>query len=74
MVFSLAPTLICLLLPLPCRVKFEAGGLKEGYRQAVRMYHPDSNSKERLWGNPEQKMECEEIMKIINERKPEKLD
>jgi curved DNA-binding protein CbpA len=54
---------------VPC----EAGRLREGYRQAVRMYHPDSNSKDRGWSTLEQKLECEEIMKVINERKPSTL-
>lgn len=40
---------------------------REAYRIAVRMYHPDSNSKDRAWSNLDQRIECEEIMKVINE-------
>lgn len=47
--------------------------LKDGYRMAVRMYHPDSNSQDRVWRTPLEKAEAEEIMKIINERKPPDL-
>lgn len=48
----------------------DASKLKEAYRTAVRMYHPDSNSQEKVWKTPLEKAEAEEIMKIINERKP----
>ena len=47
--------------------------VKDAYRQAVRMYHPDSNSRERAWASAESKLEAEEAMKVINERKPEDL-
>ncbi|GAB4816767.1 hypothetical protein N2152v2_003813 [Parachlorella kessleri] len=58
---------------LAFKVSCDASSLKEGYKRAVRMYHPDSNSKDRLWASAEQQMECEEIMKIINDRKPASL-
>ncbi|KAL6770083.1 hypothetical protein ACKKBG_A33535 [Auxenochlorella protothecoides x Auxenochlorella symbiontica] len=45
-------------------------GLRERYRTALRLYHPDSNSAGRAWACPRQQMECEEIMKIINAQKP----
>lgn len=44
-------------------------GLKDAYRLAVRMFHPDSNSRERAWATPTEKMQAEEVMKIINERR-----
>jgi hypothetical protein len=48
--------------------------VKDAYRLAVRMYHPDSNSRDRAWGpGAEGKLEAEEVMKLINERKPEGL-
>ncbi|KAI7835788.1 hypothetical protein COHA_010308 [Chlorella ohadii] len=47
--------------------------LKDAYRIAVRMYHPDSNSRDRAWRTEEEKYEAEEVMKIINERKPADL-
>jgi hypothetical protein len=47
--------------------------LKEAYRTAVRMYHPDSNSKEKVWRTEEQREQAEEVMKVINERKPDSL-
>lgn len=45
--------------------------IKTAYMQAVRMYHPDSNSKSRKWSSARGKAEAEEIMKLINSRKPE---
>eukprot|EP00887_Chlorella_sp_A99_P001936 scaffold18.g1936.t1 len=54
---------------VPC----DPGRLKDAYRQATRMYHPDSNSSARLWQTPADKVEAEEVMKIINERKPADL-
>lgn len=48
-------------------------GVKNAYRAAVRMYHPDSNSKDRAWSTAREKLEAEEIMKIINEKKPDDL-
>jgi hypothetical protein len=45
--------------------------IKIAYMQAVRMYHPDSNSKSRCWSTPRQRAEAEEIMKLINQRKPD---
>ncbi|GAB4822249.1 hypothetical protein N2152v2_009295 [Parachlorella kessleri] len=51
-------------------VACDASNLREAYRQAVRRFHPDSNSRERLWATPDQREECEEILKIINQRKP----
>ena len=45
--------------------------IKVAYMQAVRMYHPDSNSKSRCWSTPRQRAEAEEIMKLINQRKPD---
>ena len=45
--------------------------VRDAYRVAVRMYHPDSNSKEKAWKNPIQKLQAEEVLKIINERKHE---
>jgi hypothetical protein len=44
--------------------------IKAAYMQAVRMYHPDSNSKLRTWTTDREKAEAEEIMKLINQRKP----
>lgn len=44
--------------------------IKGAYMQAVRMYHPDSNSKLRTWSTDREKAEAEEIMKLINQRKP----
>ena len=44
--------------------------IKAAYMQAVRMYHPDSNSKLRTWSTDREKAEAEEIMKLINQRKP----
>ena len=45
--------------------------IKFSYMQAVRMYHPDSNSKSRCWRTGREKAEAEEIMKLINQRKPD---
>lgn len=45
--------------------------IKTAYMQAVRMYHPDSNSKSRKWSSARGKAEAEEIMKLINSRKPD---
>ncbi|KAI8105933.1 hypothetical protein M9434_000512 [Picochlorum sp. BPE23] len=45
--------------------------IKFAYMQAVRMYHPDSNSKSRCWSTAREKVEAEEIMKLINQRKPD---
>jgi len=47
--------------------------VKEAYRVAVRMYHPDSNSKDRVWSTSTEKTAAEEVMKIINEKKPDDL-
>lgn len=47
--------------------------IKMAYMQAVRMYHPDSNSKARKWSSARGKAEAEEIMKLINSRKPDSL-
>ena len=47
--------------------------IKDAYRLAVRMYHPDSNSKERAWKNSTEKIQAEEVMKIINEKKEREL-
>ena len=45
--------------------------IKVAYMQAVRMYHPDSNSKTRTFTTERDRCEAEEIMKLINQRKPE---
>jgi len=47
--------------------------IKVSYMQAVRMYHPDSNSKTRTFTNERDRMEAEEIMKLINQRKPDQF-
>ena len=47
----------------------DSSTVKDAYRLAVRMYHPDSNSKERVWSTAVEKIQAEEVMKIINERK-----
>ncbi|KAG7672898.1 hypothetical protein Ndes2526B_g08573 [Nannochloris sp. 'desiccata'] len=54
------------LLGVPCDDPLQ---IKYSYRIAVRMFHPDSNSKEKVWNTPEEKVQAEEVMKIINERK-----
>jgi hypothetical protein len=54
------------LLGVPCD---DPSQVKYSYRIAVRMFHPDSNSKEKVWNTPEEKVQAEEVMKIINERK-----
>ena len=54
------------LLGVPCD---DDSQIKYSYRIAVRMFHPDSNSKEKVWNTPEEKVQAEEVMKIINERK-----
>lgn len=56
------------LLHVPCP---SATKIKDAYRLAVRMYHPDSNSRERVWNTPQEKVQAEEVLKIINERKPD---
>ncbi|KAL4858545.1 UDP-glycosyltransferase TURAN [Chlorella vulgaris] len=55
------------------KVPCEAGRLKDAYRVAVRMYHPDSNSKDKAWRTDDEKIHAEEVMKLINERKPQDL-
>ena len=47
--------------------------IKLAYMQAVRMYHPDSNSKTRKSRTPRDRLEAEEIIKLINQRKPEQF-
>ena len=47
--------------------------IKVSYMQAVRMYHPDSNSKTRSFTNERDRLEAEEIMKLINQRKPDQF-
>jgi hypothetical protein len=47
--------------------------IKVAYMQAVRMYHPDSNSKTRTFRTPRDRLEAEEIIKLINQRKPEQF-
>jgi len=54
------------LLGVPCD---DPSQIKYSYRIAVRMFHPDSNSKEKVWNTLEEKVQAEEVMKIINERK-----
>lgn len=45
--------------------------IKIAYMQAVRMYHPDSNSKSRTFRTARDRLEAEEIIKLINHRKPD---
>lgn len=47
--------------------------IKIAYMKAVRMYHPDSNSKSRTFCTDRDRLEAEEIMKLINQRKPEQF-
>lgn len=55
------------VLHVPCE---DSTRVKDAYRLAVRMYHPDSNSKEKVWNTEKEKIQAEEVLKIINERKP----
>lgn len=55
------------ILHVPCD---DSTRVKDAYRLAVRMYHPDSNSKEKVWNTDKEKIQAEEVLKIINERKP----
>jgi hypothetical protein len=47
--------------------------IKIAYMQAVRMYHPDSNSKSRTFRTARDRLEAEEIIKLINQRKPDQF-
>lgn len=55
---------------IPCD---DPSKIKDAYRIAVRMYHPDSNSKDRAWKTPQEKVQAEEVMKIINEKKEREM-
>ena len=59
------------LLALYCPATEES--LRARYHAAVRRYHPDSNSPDRAWRSERQRLECEEIMKLINAQKPHSI-